>query len=461
VKRSFVSVFALGTAVVFGIACGSSAVPSEPAPPDAAPLDGASPDDASPNQDSAVLDATLGDVQGPVLDAGADGVAADAQTDAPDAADDAAADANADVLDAGADASDASDAADAAKDSGPPPAPAVRYVGRFVDTDPLGPRAAWPGARAIVRFDGTGLDATLALVNGFSGGPGYLDVIVDGIVQPNPIKVPQGTSNVTVANGLPAGVHTVELVKRTEANHGVVQFRGFAFPNGGQLLAPPAAPPRRIEVMGNSTISGYGVDGAGPNCPGGTTSATFNARKSAGQVAATALGADLVLLAYGGKGVTKNLTNGDANTMPVLFDRTLPESAAFQWSFAKYVPDAFVMVVTNLDAETSEPTLTNAYEAFAIKLRAAYPNAHIMFALSAAATDDYPVGLMTRTRLRAMTTTVVSRRAAAGDLNLSKYAMTEYVNGQLTGCDYHPNEALHAQMGAELAGWLKAELGWQ
>jgi len=456
VKRALAPAISFGATLLFAVACGSSAVSTDAAPaPDAAFVDAAANADDAASAEDAPRDVALADAQG--QDSGAETGPADGGADAP--ADVSAGDASADATsDAGSDASDAG--ADAAIDAGPPPAPAVRYVGRFVDSDPLGPRAAWPGARAIVRFDGTRLDATLALVNGFSGGPGYLDVVIDGVVQPTPLMVAQGAATVTVASGLAAGVHTVELVKRTEANHGVVQFRGFTYPNGGQLLAPPPAPVRRIEVMGNSTISGYGVDGAGPNCPGGTTSATFNARKSAGQVAATAVGADLVLLAYGGKGVTKNLTNGDVNTMPVLFDRTLPESASFPWSFAKYVPDAFVMVVTNFDSKTAEPTLTNAYEAFVIKVRAAYPNAHIMLALSAAATDDYPVGLQTRTRLKAMTATVVSRRAAAGDVNLSKYAMTEYVNGQLTGCDYHPNEALHAQMGAELATWLRAELGW-
>lgn len=359
------------------------------------------------------------------------------------------------------DANDAgSDASDAAPDNFVPPTPAIRYVGRFEDTDVNGLRAGWPASRTIVRFDGTALSASISHVNGFSGGPTYLDVIVDGIVQGAPLSVPVGISNVSIVSGLAAGAHTVELVKRTEALHGVVQFRSFSYPNGGQLLAPPPTPTRRIEVMGNSAISGYGVDGAGPNCAGGATAVTYNARKSGAQVAATALGADLVFLGYAGKGVTKNITAGDAQTLPVLFDRTLPETNAYAWSFAKYVPHAFVMVITNIDAETAEPALTNAYEAFAIKIRNAYPGAHVMLVVSAAATDDYPVGLMTRTKLKAMAASVVTKRKASGDQNISSHAMTEYVNGQLSGCDYHPNEALHQQMGAELVSWLKAELGW-
>lgn len=352
------------------------------------------------------------------------------------------------------------DVVDAAPDTYVAPTPTVRYVGRFEDTDANGPRASWPAARVTVRFDGTALDATVGHTNGFNGGPTYLDVIVDGTVQNAPISVPAGMSTISVTSGLAAGPHTVELVKRTEAQHGIVQFKSFGYPGGGQLLAPPPAHTRRIEVMGNSTISGYGVDGAGPNCNGGATPATYNARKSGAQVAATTLDADLMLLAYGGKGVTKNITAGDTLTLPVLFDRTLAESGNYAWSFAKYVPDAFVMVITNLDAETAEPALTNAYEAFAIKVRQAYPNTHIMLVVSAAATDDYPVGLMTRTKLKAMAASVVTKRKAAGDNKVSNYAMTEYVNGQLTGCDYHPNEQLHAQMGAELVNWLKAELGW-
>ncbi|MFO0665302.1 MAG: hypothetical protein U0174_15205 [Polyangiaceae bacterium] len=407
-----------------------------------------------PNNDAGdVVDARVADAN-----ESRDDAASDSSTSSDSGEKDAAKDG---ALDGTLDASDAGpDAADAAPDNFVPPTPAVRYIGRFEDTDVNGQRAGWPASRTVVRFDGTELSATLAHVNGFNGGPTYLDVIVDGVVQNTPLAVPVGTSTFTVVSGLAAGTHTVEFVKRTEAQHGVVQFKSFTFPNGGQLLAPPAARTRRIEVMGNSAISGYGVDGAGPNCAGGATPATYNARKSGAQVAADALSADLVLLGYGGKGVTKNITAGDNITLPILFERTLPETGAFNWSYAKYVPDAFVMVITNIDAETAEPTLTNAYEAFAIKIRAAYPNAFISLVVSAAATDDYPVGLMTRTKLKAMAASVVAKRKAAGDQNVSNHAMTEYVNGQLSGCDYHPNEALHNQMGAELVSFLKADLGW-
>ena len=341
-----------------------------------------------------------------------------------------------------------------------PPTPAVRYVGRVDDTDINGPRVAWAAARAIVRFDGTALEATLAHTNGLNGGPTYVDVVIDGSMQPTPILVPTGISTFAVASGLAAGTHVVELVKRTEAQHGVLQFRGFAYPNGGQLLAPLPAPLRRIEVLGNSVMSAYGVEGAGPVCVGGVPSVTCNSDKSAAQIAATTLGADLFLTAYAGKGITLNVTPGDNLTLPILFDRNLPDTANSAWNFANYVPHVFVLGIANVDIDTPEPTLTDSYEAFAIKVRGVYPAAHIMYVVNAGATDDYPVGQMMRTKLKAMAATVISRRKAAGDLNVSNYTMTEYTNGQLSGCDYHPNVALQAQMGAELISFLQAELGW-
>jgi hypothetical protein len=70
------------------------------------------------------------------------------------------------------------------------------------------------------------------------------------------------------------------------------------------------------------------------------------------------------------------------------------------------------------------------------------------------------VGKMVRTRFTAMTNAVATARAGAGDNRVYAYAMTEYMGAQLSGCDYHPGPALHAQMAAELSAWLRTRLGW-
>jgi hypothetical protein len=346
---------------------------------------------------------------------------------------------------------------DASVDAG---VPEVRYVGRFDESDPAGPRASWPAARAIVRFRGTALEAALKQEPGPSPGSAYLDVLVDGNVQGAPIEVTAITQTVSVASGLPLATHTIELVKRTEPLHGIVQFRGFSYPGGGSLLPPSPAPLRRIEVIGNSAISGYGIEGAGPSCPGGAPSSTFNARKSAASIVADRVGADLTLLGYNGKGYVQNFSASDTVTFPLLFPRTLPTDATSIWNFARAVPDAFVLIAANSDAEVSDTLLTSGYASFVATVRSKYPAAHIFLVVSSYASDDYPAGLMTRTRLLASSNQVVTQRAAAGDTKVYAYGMVPYLEPQLTGCYAHPGAALHVQMANELEPWIRTRLGW-
>jgi hypothetical protein len=338
--------------------------------------------------------------------------------------------------------------------------PEVRYVGRFDRSSALGPRVGFPAARAIVRFEGTELKATLGQVKGYGSGPSYIDTIVDGVALSTALVVPEGTSTLTVATGLAFGEHTVEMVKRTEGYHGVVQFKGFAYPGGGRLLAPPPARTRRIEMLGNSAVNGYGLEGMGPVCAGGTPPSSSNARKTAGVIAADTLNADLVMLGVGGKGITINNTPGDLETFPVLFERTLPESAAPLWNHAANVPDAFVLTTSNLDIDTEDNARVTAFETFVQRIRTVYPTTSIFLVVSSYATDDFPTGKMTRTRLLATVNAVAARRVTAGDTKVYAYGMTQYVAGQLTGCDYHPGPVLHAQMAAELTTWLRARLAW-
>jgi hypothetical protein len=394
----------------------------------------------------------------PIGGSGGDASPEDAAIGAGDAMADASLDDGGDAgaRDGGKDAG-MSDGGDAGLDAGPP---AVRYVGRFDTSDSAGPKASYPGVRTIVRFEGTGLDATLTQADGFGGGPSFFDTIVDGTLQSTPFSVSAGTSTVSVATGLAAGAHTVELYKRTEARQGTVQFRGFSYPGGGRLLAPAPPRTRRIEIIGNSAVGGYGIESPTTNCPGNTLAGYSNARKSVGALAAETLNADLAITGNSGKGVTLNADVNDRNTLPILFERTLPENGTSVWTHSKFVPDAVVIGMPNLDIDTPDPALGAAYDAFLMRIRAVYPGAHIFVVVTAYSTDSFPVGVMTRTRFINVANAVAARRVAAGDSKVYAYAMTEYVNGQLTGCGFHPGPALTAQMANELVPWLRTRLGW-
>ncbi len=450
-KSKKVSGVLLGTSlcavILIAAACGTTAVttpetdgavsPSE-AGTTTPPAEASTPDSARPNDAATALDATDGSA--PV----------DATADANDGA---SADAGADVL------------VEAAVDAATTP-PAVRFVGRWDTRAPAGPRVAFPDARIIARFDGTEASVTMNNTTGFAGGPSRYDVLVDDVLDPNQLVTMTGVNTYPLATGLAAGVHKVELVKRTEGNLGVTTFMGFDFGAGGRLLAPPAASTRRIEFISDSTIDGYGVEGMGPSCPAGTLEASHSARGGLAGLVTKDLGADAIQVAYSGKGLWQNSYRPDPDTMGVLYPRALPDDATSLWDFSTFVPDVVVISLGGSDYSKVSaandpaplPQFTAKYDDLVMMVRTYAPNAHIFMTIYAQIKDVYPTGYNARSNLRTAIQTVITNHPA--DTRLYLHEMTESVPSQETGCQYHGSPALHRSLTNALVPVIRARAGW-
>jgi hypothetical protein len=347
---------------------------------------------------------------------------------------------------------DASSGSDGAVAPGPP---ALANVGRNDASDPAGPVAAWPGVRAIVRFDGSEVSARLTQLDGYSGGPSWFDVIVDGVTTTK-LSVAGASEDHELAAGLAPGVHVVELAKRTEPKYGAVRFEGFTFGGGGKLLAPPARPPHRIEFLTDSTIDGFGVEGdLATTCAGGAPAAFDDAQKSAAILVAEGTNAEPFLLGYSGKGLTRNEAPSDTETYDQLYGRTLPDVAASAWPFASWTPDAVVISLGGTDYDggsTTPPGFTTAYGALVDTIRAHYPAAHVYLTIWSQIKDA------TRAAMKSALDGIVAARAS--DTKLHVFEFTEADPEVETGCYGHANPAHHAAAAAELAAKLEADLGW-
>lgn len=342
-----------------------------------------------------------------------------------------------------------------------PGVPGYLYVGRFDGSDPKGARMAWPGTSVIATFDGTGASVTLSQSNGFSGGPSWFNVVVDGMLM-SPFSITGTSQTYPLASGLPAGTHTVEIQKRTEANLGTVRFEGMKFDGGAGLLPPPAHKPRRIEFLTDSTIDGYGVEGdRNVTCTSGAPPQFHNARKSMSFLSAQALGAEMMLTGYSGKGVQTNNVPGDTDTFPKIFPRALPELGGSMWPFAEQVPDAVVVSLggADLDGLGAAPAgFQSAYDGLVGAVRAHYPNAYIWMLVWSEIKDE-PVTM--RAALLGALQSILASRKAAGDDRLFVYVFPEAdVNADETGCQYHANASHHAAMSTLLVTELKSKLGW-
>jgi len=322
--------------------------------------------------------------------------------------------------------------------------PGIHFVGR-VEGDADSARFAWSGTGVVARFEGTSVAVELG------GGQEYT-VVIDGTVGP---KLTATNGMNTLASGLAAGPHTVELYRRTEAAQGESEFLGFDF-GGGTLLAPPTPPARRLEFIGDSITCGYGNEGPDMNC--GFTPETENHYLTYAAITARTLEAELSTVAWSGKGVVCNY--GDAadsctNPLPTYYARTLPNDANSAWDFSRFVPDAVVVNLgTNDFSTTSDPSETefvSGYRAFLEQIRLAYPNAHILC-------TNGP--MLSGTDLTTVRSYLASAVQSMADAKISTFDIEAQDGSDGYGCDWHPSLERHEKVAEVVTAALRSKLGW-
>ena len=125
-------------------------------------------------------------------------------------------------------------------------------------------------------------------------------------------------------------------------------------PQGGELLALPAAPTRKIEFIGDSHTVGYGNEGPGLDCKG-VYRPYENAYLSFAAITARSLGADSRSIAISGFGAVRNYADTNSTSpmpMPYYYNRTLMNRADLTWNFKAWLPDAVVIKLGTNDYST-------------------------------------------------------------------------------------------------------------
>lgn len=349
-----------------------------------------------------------------------------------------------------------------------PAAPEVRFVGRFDGSSAAGPKVSWAGAQIVARFSGTEVHATFDDTMAFNDyGTDRWEVVIDG-TSAMTFQLDRAPRSYTLATGLAAGTHTVELWKLTEATVGTSQFMGFEFP-GGALLAPPPAKTRHLEFIGDSGSNGYGIDGA-PGCA--FTAATQNAHKAYPALIASDLDADHFNLATSGKGLYYNAYRPDLDTFPVLYPRTLTFSETSLWNFTSYTPDVVWLTLGGIDyndpdydsSTAPDPPPPGAFQSKYVDLlgtvRAHYPAAHVFCAIAPSLNDQYPPGYNAYTHVKTAVQNAVSAKASSGDTRIYFFEFTRSTPSDNTACDGHTNANKHRAMATEAVAFIKAKTLW-
>jgi lysophospholipase L1-like esterase len=331
-------------------------------------------------------------------------------------------------------------------DGGGTESPAVRLVGRTAMSSPSGSfQYSWPGVNIHANFTGT--QASMVVNN--ASGNNRVTVVVDGGA-PKPISLPSGQSTVSLVSGLASGTHEIVIWRNTEASPGgLTFFMGLtSFGAAGALLAPPSAPARRIEVVGDSLSVGAGVEG-NATCTGGIDAYTNN-YLAYGSIAARAVSADVVTIAYSGIGVYRNFgettPTAASLTMPRRYPYAIPDTVL--WDFSLYQPQVVVINLGTNDFGPGDPgtAFETAYVSFVQAVRGKYPDAYFILI------DMY--GGMRLTRLNDVLGTLKSD----GESKVEVLSLNAVQNN--LGCNQHPNVAGQQGMGNVLAARVRVVMGW-
>ena len=323
----------------------------------------------------------------------------------------------------------------------------VRWFGRIDTTNPAGPRFSWSGNGFVARFSGTGLTAQINNSAAF-----IFKTVIDDQPQPT-FRSSAGQASYILASGLAAGTHTVELHRQTEGSQGGSQLLGLTA-TGGMLLAPPPAPARLIEIVGDSISCGYGALGtiADAGC-----FATESHWDTYGAVAARALGADLSTIAISGQGVYRNYGGDMTNTLPMVYTRALTNDATPAWDFRTQPQVVIINLGTNdISNNKGDPGsgFLQAYLGLTQTIRAHYPEALIVGLIGPLLSGA------DLTTIRGYIRTAVAMRNAAGDASIEFFDMISPQTSDKAACAYHPNLPENQLMAGLLVTELKARLGW-
>jgi lysophospholipase L1-like esterase len=334
-------------------------------------------------------------------------------------------------------------------------------VGRVDATNPNAVRFAWQGAGLVATVNGTSIAVKLR-TEGTS--TVYFQPVIDGKMATR-FKVDTGSDQtVTLATGLAAADHVVELYRDTEGMYGLSTFLGFT---SGTVKGAPPASGRLIEVVGDSISAGYGNLGsephpnwvASPACHWTADNSTWYQTYAALAGHALTLPAEVSTIARSGWGMYRDASGNTTGVLSSVYPNALGTNNNAVWGF---VPKASVVVInlgTN-DWALGDPgtPYETAYKTFIATIRSHYPDAWIFLTIGSM------VGEPGLSQVKTHLANVVAALAATGDLKLATFDMGVQnmgADGSVpTGCDWHPNVADHQRMADILRQQLTAKLGW-
>lgn len=302
-------------------------------------------------------------------------------------------------------------------------------------------RFGWPGSQIEFKIKGSTFKVRLA-----DSGDNAVMVVIDGSAQR--LDLVQGQKEYELIQEKDVAEHHITITKITEGVLGVVTL-SHAQTDGVFLPVPPKN--RKILVIGDSISNGYGIEGQSTACS--FSPETQNAADTYASHIARSFNADLLLLAWSGKGLVQNFDHSKT-AMPVLINRIIP-SEPLEIQDDRFVPDIIIVHLGTNDyahgASKAPANFSEAYEELLQDLSDKYPKAFIYPLLGPMlAEDSYQAA-------KAAIEQSIAR------LNKKSIRFVTFKGGAYDqfGCDWHPNIRSHAKMAETLQGVIADDLKWE
>lgn len=338
----------------------------------------------------------------------------------------------------------------------PPTKPQITFTGRVDRSLPGKAVLSWSGTSFAFRFRGTGCQAR------FQGTKSIYNIVVDG----KPAGVldlghVSGEHVHSIAKGLSKDVHEVVVTKRTEPVVGIDTLTGIAL--DGKFEPPASLPVRKIEFIGNSITCGYGNLDSLKEHPFSHHTEDFD--RTYASLTAQELKAQVHAICWSGKGLYRNSDEDTNLTMPVLWERTQPTSAA-RWNHAWH-PDVVVIDLGTNDFAKSAPP-PERFEATFVKflerIHAVHPKAAVVLLDGPMLNDFWPLApdgkpIPSLTLIRGHLERVSKRMHQEG-IRISTLSLTPNSEAVGYGADWHPNQEQNRINARELTSHLRKTMGW-
>lgn len=346
----------------------------------------------------------------------------------------------------------------------------IQYTGRIDFSTPTEPTYSFPGISIKAKFNGTGIQATIYDYSlGTEKSTNYYKVFIDGAVYTEQLEMTSGENTYTLATGLSAGEHTIELMKITEGAAGKSSFRGFTVIGGNQeLLDLPARPDLKIEFIGDSWTAGFGnlsqyASGQASMENGDYVAANQDNYYAWGPITARAVNAEYHVTAISGRGLYRNNTGSMTGTLPLNYDNIFEDDNSVQYDHSWHPDIISIHLGTNDMAQEEggqqykldDEAFTDTYIQFIDKLITLHDCAEIIICFGNSKSDSWPTWTNQLTRLRNIANDIVARYPDGNVTSLElPFTAEKWTGNPADDCGYgdawHPSKCSHEEMAVEL-----------